>query len=126
MINASDAHLSLVSAILMHNLALCQSAIGNYSAAIELIGMARETAKICRNETMSVHQPINQTPFEIPSVMTKNPNSILTLLFHMAGSVNESLALFQHQLNIELEASIANQNIMDVVLEGENVAASAG
>ena len=43
--NESSSHLctSAVSSVIIHNLALCHSSIGNYSKAMELIQMSRET-----------------------------------------------------------------------------------
>ena len=79
---------------------------------------------MCMNDITSFDQHMLD-PLAKPSLIGKSPHN-LALFYMMAVSVDESLVQFEQQLTSELEASIANQNIMDIVLAGANGASPAG
>ena len=121
-----DADLSLISAIIMHNLALCHSGIANYQVSNELIRMSRETAKISLIDTSSTAGTNSANQGTRESFATIPTCNIVSLHVFYVDRINDSLDQFEHQLTAEIEASIANQNIMDMVLAGANGSAAAG
>ena len=77
--NDSSSHLctSVVSSVIIHNLALSQSSIGNYSKAMELIQMSRETilvtpsviaaTDLCNDPAQSIICPYNNNTLRPPA-----------------------------------------------------------
>mmetsp|Transcript_5779 Transcript_5779/g.16287 ORF Transcript_5779/g.16287 Transcript_5779/m.16287 type:complete len:291 (+) Transcript_5779:127-999(+) len=91
----------LISSIIMHNLALCHSAVGSYGNSLKLICMARETAKLAG-----------------PLDTTHEVSCIYMVLVR-------SLDRFEDRFRNEFEASIANGSVMAKILASSNDASAA-
>jgi hypothetical protein len=124
--NDSSSHLcaSIVSSVIIHNLALCQSSIGNYSTAIELIQMSRETilvtpiviaaAGLCDDHpAQSILRPYN-------NLTLRPPASPQSLRDHAGGASDRRLlfsdTLLWKCLN-QLERRLTEESVASVLSE---------
>lgn len=129
--SSSQLSPSIVSSVIIHNLALCHSSIGNYSTARELIQLSRETVLIAPIVIVVADVRADPAPIIPPS---SNNLPLRPPTLHDVGSVsNERLfcsdTLLGQCLN-QLERRLTEESVANVRTEvteriADNAAAAA-
>ena len=111
---------SVVSSVVMHNLSICQACIGNYSTALELIRLSRETAQMACTLTLDPVPLAESTPSTAPRVMN-SPQRPATPFYPphrnggMMSSAQTSIDFLQQCLDQVERRLITESNAMGTV-----------